>query len=77
MLELTEKDAENRCEIGAIHGLPVRFFVITTDCETGDTLQCEVTEPEFLEFEGNIGYERHTVFENGVSQICITKSEFE
>ena len=46
MLELTEKDAENRREIGAIHGLPVRFFVITTDCETGDMLQCEVTEPE-------------------------------
>ena len=74
MLELTEKDAKNRREIGLIKNINVRFFVILTDCETGDLLECELTESEFLEVEGVISYERHTVFKNGCRQICLTKS---
>ena len=55
--------------------LPVRFFVV--DYEAGDEA-CpydivEVNEHEFLEAEGKITYERHTVRENGASQICLTK----
>lgn len=76
MLEITESELESRCGIGKIEGVPVRFFVITSDCESGDIIEAEVTESEFLEFEGDISYERHTVFANGVSQICLTKSAY-
>lgn len=30
-------------------------------------------ELEFLQFDGEISYERHTMFENGVNQVCLTK----
>lgn len=33
----------------------------------------EVSEAEFLDFNGEIEYERHTVRENGVNQVCLTK----
>lgn len=76
MLEITKSELESRCEIGKIEGVPVRFFVITSDCESGEIIDAEVTESEFLEFDGAISYERHTVFTNGVSQICLTKSDY-
>lgn len=54
--------------------VPVRFFVDNPDNqEDGEDTLREVCEADFLEADGVILYERHTVFENGVSQICLTK----
>lgn len=72
MLELTQKEADSRCEIGKIEGIPIRFFGEAIVDECIDTV--ELTEQEFEEQDGAITYERHTVFQNGVSQICLTKS---
>jgi hypothetical protein len=55
--------------------IPVRFFVVDYDAED-DAIQWdlkEVNEHEFLQAEGRITYERHTVRENGCSQIWLTK----
>ena len=52
----------------------VRYFVVDFDTEDNgcfDTM--EVSEREFIAAEGEISYERHTMRENGVSQICLTK----
>lgn len=49
--------------------IPVRFFAY--DEETQDIE--EVDELDFLNAKGEIDYERHTVRENGASQICLTK----
>ena len=49
----------------------VRFFVFDED--ENDIV--EVSEREFINYQGVITYERHTVRENGCSQICLTKSE--
>ena len=61
---------------------PVRFFIWqeAPDAdnpilqEEGDFMECD--ENDFLQAEGEIEYERHTVFANGVSQICLTKNPF-
>ena len=54
--------------------LPVRFFVVDYETEDNGCFDLkEVNEHEFLRAEGNITYERHTVRENGCSQICLTK----
>lgn len=61
----------------AFSTIPVRFFVVdfdTMDNGCYDTI--EVSEHEFIKAKGEITYERHTKSENGVSQICLTKSEF-
>lgn len=55
--------------------IPVRFFVVDYEGEEVDLL--EVNEHEFLEAEGKITYERHTVRENGASQIVLTKGFFD
>lgn len=52
--------------------IDVRFFVIDYESEDGPDL-LEVSETDFLEYEGRISYERHTIRENGCSQICLTK----
>lgn len=52
--------------------IPVRFFICDAETNYEDA---EVDEITFLRSAGVIGYERHTVFENGVNQICLTKSE--
>lgn len=51
--------------------IPVRFFIPVVDDE-GLEIQ-EVSELEFIEYKGEIEYQRHTVRENGCSQICLTK----
>lgn len=51
--------------------IPVRFFVY--DEEGDETDFEEVDEYDFLKAPGELSYERHTVFENGVSQIILTK----
>lgn len=59
-----------------IRDLPVRFFSYDpeADGEKGDFI--EVNEAEFLNAEGVIEYERHTIFANGCAQICLTKNPF-
>lgn len=52
--------------------LPVRYFVIDHDLEDGPEV-VEVDEAAFLAADGAITYERHTVWANGVNQICLTK----
>jgi hypothetical protein len=55
----------------AFSKLPVRFFVVDYEGEEVDLK--EVNEHEWLEAEGRISYERHTMRQNGASQICLTK----
>lgn len=55
----------------------IRFFVWDEEAvddlgEPGGDI-VEVDEAEFLECDYPIRYERHTVRENGVSQVCLTK----
>ena len=53
----------------------VRFF---TEEFNEDSQEWEMVEIDHHEFEGidlPITYERNTVFENGCSQICLTKIE--
>lgn len=47
----------------------VRFFATNVDAFADDV---EVTESEFEELGGFVSYQRHTLFNNGVSQICLT-----
>lgn len=49
--------------------MSVRFFIYDEDNEL-----IEVNETDFRCADGHIEYERHTVFANGVSQICLTKN---
>ncbi len=54
--------------------LPVRYFIVDYDLEDGpDIVECD--EQAFLNAGGPIEYKRHTVRENGVNQICLTKCE--
>jgi hypothetical protein len=52
--------------------IDVRFFIVIWDEDNGPDV-VEVSENEFLDHEGEITYDRFTVRENGVSQICLTK----
>jgi hypothetical protein len=52
--------------------LPVRFFIVDYDLDEGPDI-VEVDEQDFLSADGSIKYEHHTVFQNGVDQICLTK----
>ncbi len=53
--------------------MEIRYFII--DWDSGPVDLIEVTELEFMEAPGRIEYERHTMFDNGVNQICLTKWE--
>jgi hypothetical protein len=66
----TERDTL-REEIEDKERLPVRYFAIDYEGEEPEIV--EVDEAEFLAAEGAITYERHTVWANGVNQICLTK----
>lgn len=50
----------------------VRFFKYDFN-EENEVDIIETTEADFLNCEGEIQYERDTIFQNGVSQICLTK----
>jgi hypothetical protein len=60
-----------------IDSITVRFFIydedIINECDDtpGGIRECE--ESEFLEANYPIEYERHSVYANGVRQICLTK----
>ena len=51
----------------------LRFF---TYCYNEDEIEpldiVEITENQFINLKGVITYERHTMFENGVNQICLS-----
>jgi hypothetical protein len=67
----TERDTL-REELEDKERLPVRYFMLDYDMEDGpEVVECD--EAEFLAAEGAITYERHTVWANGVNQICLTK----
>ena len=53
--------------------MSVRFYVFGFDEEQQEHDILEVSEDEFKRHPGTIDYERHTIRENGVSQICLTK----
>ena len=53
--------------------MSVRFYAFGWDEEQQDYDILEVSEEEFKRHLGTIDYERHTVFQNGVRQICLTK----
>jgi hypothetical protein len=65
-----ERDAlQNQLDGGV---LPVRYFIVDYDLEEGpDIVECN--ELDFLNADGAIDYKRHTKFENGCNQICLTK----
>jgi hypothetical protein len=49
----------------------IRFFIYAWGEDGGaDVVEC--SEQTFLDHPGVITYERHTVRENGVSQVCLT-----
>ena len=52
----------------------VRFFKYDICEETNEIDIFECSESEFLDSEGDIEYKRHTIFENGSNQICLTKT---
>lgn len=49
----------------------IRYFIF--DEELDDIVEC--SEREFLDYDGVIHYERHTVRENGAAQICLSKTK--
>jgi hypothetical protein len=53
--------------------MSVRFYVFGLDEEQQEHDVIEVSEEEFKRHPGTIDYERHSVRENGVRQICLTK----
>ncbi len=62
-----------------IESITVRFFIldVNQECDDSEWDIQEVAESEFINFEGKIDYERHSIFENGCRQICLTKSNTE
>jgi len=53
----------------------IRYFTYCYDTENDvDIVEC--TEQTFIDLNsddlGTISYERHTVFDNGVNQVCLT-----
>ena len=53
--------------------IPIRFFVVDIDPETEEEGLFEVGEQAFLAHPGEIDYYRATMWEDGVSQIELTK----
>jgi len=53
----------------------IRYFVYDENLDIAEDPDpiTEVTEREFIDYDGVIHYERHTVFQNGVDQVCLTK----
>ena len=50
----------------------VRFFVYGEN----EIDIIEVNELDFINADGSIEYERNTIFQNGVNQICLTKNNY-
>ena len=58
-----------------IENIDVRFFAYGHD-EHEEIDIVEVDEDVFESLGGTISYERHTIFNNGVSQICLTTDAY-
>ncbi len=71
MIDLEQERDALQEEIEDKERLPVRYFAIDYDGEEPEIV--EVDEAEFLAADGSITYERHTMWANGVNQICLTK----
>lgn len=65
--------------------LNIRYFLFDEDAPNddslllhasgyGDIVECTQLEWEACPHDWPITYERHTIFSNGVSQICLTKA---
>lgn len=61
-----------------IKKINVRFFMFdpTWGMSEEEEGYIECDEISFLDAEGVIEYVHHTVFDNGVKQICLTKNPF-
>lgn len=71
---IAELEAERDALAELADRLTVGYFMIDYDLEDGpDIVECD--EFEFMKAPGRIQYERYTVRENGVNQICLTKVE--
>jgi hypothetical protein len=53
----------------------IRYFIYDEELDLQDDEDPikEVDEREFIDFDGDITYERFTVRENGCAQVCLTK----
>ena len=60
----------------SIEAINIRFYCYIYDNENGFPVLIEVSESTFAQLDGVITYERHTVFANGVRQVCLTSSAF-
>jgi hypothetical protein len=60
----------------SIKAINVRFYCYDTDEFTGELYIIEIDEATFAQLDGVITYERHTVFDNGVRQVCLTSSAY-
>ena len=74
------KVADTATDVDSLNGtydsfckMSVRFYIFGWDEEQQEHDILEVSEDEFERYPGTIDYERHTVFQNGVRQICLTK----
>ena len=58
-----------------LKNMNIRFFTYCTN-EENEADICEITENQFVAIScmdgSKIDYQRHTVFDNGCSQICLT-----
>ena len=76
-LNTLRKHVTGKIESGqaiAIESMPIpeRYFIYDYD-EEGEFDLVEVSQERFDEEEGEISIERHSVWQNGVDQICYTK----
>lgn len=74
------KAADTVTDIDSLNGtydsvckVSVRFYIFGWDEEQQEYDILEVSEDEFRRHSGTIDYERHTIRENGVNQICLIK----
>lgn len=56
--------------------IPQRYFIYDFETDLMDVELVEVSKEIFDTVEGDVTTERHTVFENGVNQICHTKENY-
>tara|TARA_R110000851_G_scaffold94427_1_gene205244 strand:- start:413 stop:661 length:249 start_codon:yes stop_codon:yes gene_type:complete len=73
--EYTQEEVNNLMDSG-IDSMNVRYFIyamVYDDSGMCDIEYVEVDEYAFLEQDGTIEYDRHTVHQNGVNQIMLTK----
>ena len=72
--EIQYKDHNDKQRIKTMkteNKIPERYYLFNYDFEEVDLV--EVDKEVFEEEEGEVTMERHTMFTNGVDQICYTK----